>query len=380
MFLRNPCRSLIVVSLCSAVWLNAPMKAQSPVAAAPVASAPMAAAPAAQSMSYGDRARLGTETLQKTYSLQTGLYKTTGWWNSANAVTTLADYSRAAQTHAYDFVLSNSLDAAQKRFPGFINEYYDDEGWWVLAWVDAYEDTHDARYLDMAEAIFTDMTYGWSDTCSGGIWWSKDRKYKNAIANELFLDAASSLANVTKAQQRASYLEWAKKEWAWFSHSGMINDQHLINDGLTPDCKNNGRTVFSYNQGVVLGGLAKLSQVDRDPSLLRQANEIAKAAISELSDQDGILHDRCDKTRCGADGTQFKGVFVRNLRILVQIDPHAAQYKAFILKNADSIWSQTTADNYQLGQAWDAPFGSTDASTQSSALDVLVAAAAVSRK
>jgi predicted alpha-1,6-mannanase (GH76 family) len=365
-----PCRSLVGILLCSALWIYTPVKAQTAEAAAPTA----------QSGSYGDHAKLAIETLQKWYSLDTGLYKTTGWWNSANAITVVADYASAAQTHEYDFVLSNTLSTAQKKFPGFINEYYDDEGWWVLAWVDAYEDTHDARYLDIAESIFQDMTYGWSDTCSGGIWWSKDRKYKNAIANELFLDAAASLASVTKAQQRADYLAWAKKEWTWFSHSGMINDKHLINDGLNGECKNNGRTVWSYNQGVVLGGLARLYKVDHDTSLLVQANAIAKAAISELSDEDGVLHDRCDKAHCGADGTQFKGIFVRNLRILVATDPHAAEYKAFILKNADSIWSQATAEDSHLGEAWDAPFGATDASTQSSALDVLVAAEAISRK
>jgi predicted alpha-1,6-mannanase (GH76 family) len=361
---------LVWVLLCSALWLNAPAKAQPPDAAAPVA----------QSGSYSEHAALAVETLQKSYSLQTGLYTTTGWWNSANAITTLVDYSRTVQTHDYDFVISNTLAAAQKKFPGFINEYYDDEGWWVLAWIDAYEHTHDARYLDMSEAIFTDMTYGWSDTCSGGVWWSKDRKHNNAIENELFLDVAASLANVTKGPQRAGYLAWAKREWNWFSHTGMINEKHLINDGLTPECKNNGGRVWSYNQGVILGGLATLYKVDHDPSLLVQANEIAKAAISELSEEDGILHDSCDKTHCGADGTQFKGIFVRNLRILVAADPHAAEYKAFILKNADSIWSQTTAEDYHLGAVWAAPFGTSDASTQSSALDVLVAAAAVSQK
>jgi predicted alpha-1,6-mannanase (GH76 family) len=370
MYFLNALRTVAGVLLVSALGITVSVKAQTPDAAASVA----------QRGAYGDHAKLAMDTLQKSYGLDTGLYKTTGWWNSANAITTLADYARVEHTHEYDFVFSNTLATAQKKFPGFINEYYDDEGWWVLAWIDAYEHTHDARYLDMSEAIFTDMTYGWSDTCSGGVWWSKDRKHNNAIENELFLDVAASLANETKGAQRAAYVAWAKREWSWFSHSGMINEKHVINDGLTPDCKNNNGRVWSYNQGVILGGLATLYKVDHDASLLVQANEIAKAAIAQLSDESGILHDRCDKTHCGADGTQFKGIFVRNLRILVATDPHAAEYKAFILKNADSIWSQTTADNDHLGEAWDAPFGASDASTQSSALDVLVAAAAVSQR
>lgn len=35
----------------------------------------------------------------------------------------------------------------------------------------------------------------------------------------------------------------------------MINEQKLVNDGLTEDgsCRNNGQTEWRYNQGVVLG-------------------------------------------------------------------------------------------------------------------------------
>lgn len=35
------------------------------------------------------------------------------------------------------------------------------------------------------------------------------------------------------------YLNWANKEWTWFNSSGLINNQFLINDGLS-NCKNNG--------------------------------------------------------------------------------------------------------------------------------------------
>jgi predicted alpha-1,6-mannanase (GH76 family) len=328
---------------------------------------------------YNQHAALAIQTLQTWYDLDTGLYKTTGWWNSANAITALADYARIAPSRDYDFVFSNTLSLAQKTAPGFINRYYDDEGWWALAWIDVYGITHDRRYLEAAQFIFADMTYGWDSTCSGGIWWSKDRKYKNAIANELFLSVAAQLANATSEPlERTTYLAWATREWSWFSHSGMINKDHLVNDGLTSECKNNQKTTWTYNQGVILGGLTALHLADHHPATLAAAKSIAEAALSHLTDAQGILHDSCEP-KCGGDGTQFKGIFVRNLRTLDEIDPQQ-RYSRFVLANADSIWSQTHPPDYHLGEAWTAPYGAADASTQSSALDALVAAAGLSRK
>lgn len=360
--------SLLCIAGCCAA---APMAAQ---------SAERVAAKSAEDSSYSLRTSAAIQLLQKWYDLQTGLYKTTGWWNSANVITVLSDYSKSTHTDNYDYIFSNTLSAAQKKFPGFINEYYDDEGWWALAWIDVYQHTRDPRYLEAAEYIFTDMTYGWDNACSGGIWWSKDRKYKNAIANELFLSVAAELANETTTEkQREEYLTWARREWRWLSHSGMINDKHLVNDGLNERCENNGRATWTYNQGVILGGLAALSKLDHRSSLLLQANEIAQAAISTLTDGQGILHETCEP-HCGADGTQFKGIFVRNLRMLDEADAHRASYEHFILANADSIWSQTQPPDYHLGEIWAPPFGRSDASTQSSALDTLVAAIFIHEK
>ena len=53
---------------------------------------------------YEEHAALAIQTLQTWYDLDTGLYKTTGWWNSANAITALANYAKVTQSHEYDFV------------------------------------------------------------------------------------------------------------------------------------------------------------------------------------------------------------------------------------------------------------------------------------
>ncbi|MGA9720649.1 MAG: glycoside hydrolase family 76 protein [Acidobacteriaceae bacterium] len=315
----------------------------------------------------------GIDKLQTWYTQSSGLYQTTGWWNSANALTMLADYSLVAHTGSYTSVFANSFQQAQKTNSGFLNNYYDDEGWWALAWIGAYDLTHTQQYLDMASSIFTDMSGGWDATCGGGIWWSKDKTYKNAIANELFLSVAAHLANRVAPADRANYLAWANKEWTWFQQSGMINSQNLINDGLNlTTCKNNGQNTWTYNQGVVLGGLVELNRAQHSPQLLETARTIADAALTHLTDSNGVLHDTCEPN-CGADGVQFKGIFARNLMALNVVVSNQ-RYATFAVTNAESVWNQSRDAGNAFGQVWSGPFDAENAGSQSSALDAFVAA------
>lgn len=359
------------------------------------------------------RANRAADVLQQSYIAQTGLYTTTGWWNSANAITALTDLMHQTGSRNWLPVLANTLTHAQivvpreaqvgplakmTGAPGFLNDYYDDEGWWALAWIDAYDLTGDTRYLATAESIFADMTTGWDNTCGGGIWWSKDRTYKNAIANELFFSVAAHLANRVPPERSQRNAAWAQRDWEWFQNSGMLNGDHLINDGLTIDksngtCRNNGRTTWTYNQGVILGALTEWSHVQQNATTplkpgstpnpgtpgstdaLLAARLIADAALIHLTDYAGILHDPCEPQSCGADAPQFKGIFVRNLRAL-NATLHEPRYKAFLSDNAESVWTTDRTTQDFLGLIWSGPPLAADASTQSSALDLLVSAAA----
>lgn len=341
---------------------------------------------AAAGVTYLQNSTNAIHTLQTWYEPSTGLYRTTGWWNSANAITVLVDYARVSKSTEYNALLANTFTAAQKTSPGFLNKYYDDEGWWALAWIDAYDLTRNKDYLAMAESIFADMAASWDGTCGGGIWWSKAKDYKNAIANELFLSVAAHLVNRTAGPTRSKYLEWSSREWRWFHASGMINEKNLINDGLGKTtghsagmgCTSNGRTAWTYNQGVILGGLVELSSVDHSPALRQAAQKIATAALTQLVDAKGILHDPCEP-RCGADGVQFKGIFVRNLVLLNQSYPQTA-YRAFIDRNADALWKDARGPNFQLSERWSGPFDASNAASQTSALDALVGAAVLHNK
>lgn len=346
----------------------------------------------APSKEASQRARLGAEALEQWYVPKMGLYRTTGWWNSANAITAITDYMRLSGSKKYTGVLANTYKQAQVTipkeqridakkeltgFPGFLNNYYDDEGWWALAWIDAYDLTHDQRYLTTARSIFDDMAASWDDTCNGGIWWSKDKKYKNAIANELFFSVAAHLASRVYSADGQKYADWAAREWKWFYMSGMINGDHLVNDGLAIDagtgkCVNNKKTIWTYNQGVLVGALAEWSRTGGGADILTHARQIADAAVAHFSDKAGVIHEPCEPN-CGADGIQFKGIFIRNLRDFDAIASEPIVGKA-IATNAEAIWTKNRTPQNTFGTVWSGPVTTPDAGTQTSALDVLNAA------
>ncbi len=317
--------------------------------------------------------------LQRWYSPDTGLWQGTGWWNAANALIALIHYIKRAGDQSWLNVIGTTYRAAQRDHAGFIDDYYDDNGWWALTWLAAYDLTGEPAYLATAEAIFTANTAGWDTVCRGGLWWNESRGYKNAIPNELFLSLAAQLhQRVAGSAGTSSYLDWALREWQWFAASGMIDGIGLVNDGLTAGCANNSGVTWTYNQGVILGGLAGLYQITGDPAYLRQAATIAGAAMSNLVTPAGVLREPCELGAAGCDGdqTQFKGVFVRNLYYLYEQDPERA-YADFILANAASIWNRDRDPGNQFGLRWAGPFDSADASRQSSALDAFNAALAV---
>ncbi|HEY4383159.1 MAG TPA: glycoside hydrolase family 76 protein [Ktedonobacteraceae bacterium] len=313
----------------------------------------------------------GVEALQTWFNPRTALWESTGWWNAANILWVLLDYAARRNTTLYHQVAAH-IFAHHKR-GNFLNEYYDDEGWWALTWIKAYDVTNDPRYLTMACTIFADMCGGWDPYCGGGIWWRKDRTYKNAIANELFFSLAASLSrHIPDPQERAPYLDWAHLAWNWFAQSGLINSSVLINDGLDANCRNNGGITWTYNQGVVLAGLVDMTTLTGNSAYLHMAEAIANATITTLVDRQGILHEPCEPN-CGNDGPQFKGIFMRNLAYLYEAD-HYEPYRQFILRNSAAIMQKSRSLHYHFGLNWSAPVDVADAARQSSALDALNAA------
>ncbi|SEE80150.1 Glycosyl hydrolase family 76 [Streptomyces sp. 3213] len=333
------------------------------------------------------RARAAADALMTSYDPYNGWWPSS-WWNSAATLTSVIDFTKTTGTHDYDWIIARTFDRNKGVFPAgtrssdaiegdFISRSIDDSGWWAIAWIDAYDYTHDARYLNEAVTIANYVQQYWdTSTCGGGVWWDREKTYKNAVTNGQYLWLTTALHQ--RIAGDTVWLQRAKTSAAWYKASGMINSSGLVNDGLSSSCANNGSTVWSYNQGLAIGAFTELWKSTGDSSLLTTAKTLANAAISSSQlTVGGVLTESCDvgSASCDDNQKQFKGIFMRNFADLANVTG-SSTYRAYIQTQADTLWAQDRSNLNALGERWAgiSP-NQSDWRTQASALGALTAAA-----
>ncbi|CAF3355854.1 unnamed protein product [Rotaria sp. Silwood2] len=311
-------------------------------------------------------------------------------WQSGNTLESLANF-----LYLIDSPLKYVFHHTYIRTGIFAGgDCYDDHQWFLLAWMQIYNVDGNIKYLHRAALIYDIISErAWSTkSCQGGIQWCPTKDYKNAITNELFLLSSMRLHPYATllGKPLTYYLDWALKEWQWFQNSGMINDDYLINDGLSSTniindnkCVNNNQTTWTYNQGVILTGLALLYNATRNSTLIDIAQNIADSTIERLTYSNGILKEPCEPT-CDNDQKLFKGIFARHLGYLLPYltdTYHIQKYTLFLQKNAisllstnrceldglfDLFWNNYSSNNCNLSR---------NSATTSSAFDLFISVA-----
>ncbi|MET7680429.1 glycoside hydrolase family 76 protein [Streptomyces sp. NPDC005423] len=332
------------------------------------------------------RARAAADALMTSYDPYDGWWPGS-WWNSAATLTALVDFARTTGTHDYDWVIARTFDRNRGRFAAgvrgtdpiegdFVSRSIDDSGWWAIAWVDAYDYTGDVRYLDEAVTIASYVQQYWDPgTCGGGVWWDRERTYKNAVTNGQYLWLTAALHQ--RVAGDTVWLQRARTAADWYRSSGLIGSSGLVNDGLTASCANNGGTVWSYNQGLAIGGFTELWRATGDSSLLSTARILADAATTSTRlTVDGVLTESCDagSASCDDNQKQFKGIFLRNFADLARATGSGV-YGGYVQRQAETLWARDRTSLNTLGARWagSSP-NQTDWRTQASALEALTAA------
>lgn len=337
-----------------------------------------------------DRPAAAVDALMYAYQPDTAWWLSS-WWNSAVALTTVMDWMEKTGRTDYRWIVDRTFTVNRVAFPAgvrssdpidghFISRAIDDAAWWGIAWVQAYDLTGDTRYRDEAVTIANYVHGFWdTSTCGGGVWWDRERTYKNAVTIGLYVRLAAALHN--RLPGDTAWLNRATTGWSWFAGSGLVNASGLVNDGLTGSCGNNGGTVWTYNQGLAIGAALEVWRATGNASVLAASRRLADAAMSSpVLTRDGILTEACDAAdrTCDDNAKQFKGVFLRYLGDLADATG-VAGYRAYARTQADSIWAADRDSLNRIGQRWN---GQTSAAypnardwrTQASGLGALIAA------
>ena len=308
----------------------------------------------------------GLDTLMKSYG---STYKDLiggSFWQAAVAQSTLETYDQATGKTSYLGDIANTYRKYVNgpnpagKLPDFEDNYTDDTAWWGLAWLQAYLITKNVNYLHVAEADANFIHQQWdtdSSSCggTGGVWWlitSSGGTGRLVIPNGLFLELTAWLHNVISSD--TTYLNWAEAEWTWLSSTGLVNKFYLAWDGFTsaPQCSY-AAPYWSYNMGSVIAGLAQLYVATKNIGLLTEAQTIAANSITYLA-PNGVLTDSCEPAGCRNNEQSFKGIFIRDLRMLATIAGSSA-YASFFRAQSRSVQAHDTSTGEKFGLLWTGP-------------------------
>jgi hypothetical protein len=148
--------------------------------------------------------------------------------------------------------------------------FFDDNGWWAIAFLDAYRATGDRRYLgDADKALRFILETGW-DQASGGTWWDTFHRHKTA---EPLAAAAYVSAGLYLATGRGSYLAEADRLTAWAGANDWNADRGLYARNADDP------TVLNYVEGMMIGARLELCQLPGRSRDCRAAERLAAASL-----------------------------------------------------------------------------------------------------
>jgi uncharacterized protein YyaL (SSP411 family) len=203
--------------------------------------------------------------------------------------------------------------------PGGTDKYYDDNAWLALGFVEAYDVTHDPRFLQSARDTQNFVLSGWDNTLGGGVFWSLSHKSKNTCSNA---PTAAAALRLYQADGDRTQLDWAEKIRTW-TNSKLEDTDGLYWDNVNV-AGNVQKTKWTYNTALMIRTDVLLFQAKKDAAYLRSAERSADAAISTWQDP---------KTGAFADNALFSHLLCEALLRLYDVD-HDVRYLNAVRRHA----------------------------------------------
>ena len=212
------------------------------------------------------------------------------------------------------------------------NTYYDDNAWAALDLIAAYPLTGNRIDLFVAQVLFNFVLTGWdtsqTDGCPGGVFWEDvSGSQRNTTANAANAEVGLELYQLTRD---STDLWWAAVMYQW------VNTCLKSPDGLYYDHVNPGgsvnTTIWSYNQGTMVGVGVLLYQITGNAGFLTAAQGTADSAVAHFGTGSALQ----------TQGPGFNAIYFRDLFVLNQVQANSA-YGSEAQAYATYMWTQRNA-------------------------------------
>lgn len=226
----------------------------------------------------------------------------------------------------------------------FVNNYYDDMAWLALAThrlESLAQETNRAgsrRNARMRQTLTLQFDSASTDDLGGGTFWSKKRDFKNTPATAPVALYYARTGQQAKAQRLVDWLNAVLFD----ESAGLYLDGARLNaaGGVVVE-----GTVYTYNQGPVLGALLELGG---EANLARAA-----ALVGAVSQRLTIEGRPVIRGEGGGDGGLFTGILVRYLALAARDERLPAGIRAtarnLVTGTAEAFWAgRTEKDNGTL--------------------------------
>jgi uncharacterized protein YyaL (SSP411 family) len=208
--------------------------------------------------------------------------------------------------------------------------WFDDNGWWGLAFFNAYRATGQRRFLaDAQRALDYVVAAGW-DPAAGGIWWDTNHDYK---AGEPLAAATLLAALLYRQTHAAGDLAAAQRFFGWADGAGRDRSS-----GLFARSDHDSRPV-SYIQAPLIYAQQVLCTATGDGSLCTRARDLAATSL-----------DRFGQTL--DFGPQYDAIYLQWM-LAYYGETHDSAWYSLAVANADRAVRNALDAQGLFSRAWD---------------------------
>ena len=261
------------------------------------------------------------------------------WWQ-AHYLDCLVDAESRRSTKARRAAIVRTIRGIRVRNMGKLikNRYYDDKAWLALALNRVTQSDKVARPKQLDDLEFNILAG--LDSVLGVLPWRTDENFFNVPANG---PAAIMLARTGRMDKARALIDWI--------FDNLMSDDGLVEDGvrLLADGPRNTPTIYTYNQGTVLGAALEIAlgledKPEEQVYYITHIRSLVQAISMHVATPGGVIDNPVDGD---GDGGLFKGILVRYLaEVAVRLpedSPASISAKRaaerLVMASAESMWN-----------------------------------------